>query len=118
MTDGKQIEVEAETHRAEMRARIARARTRFDMAVADLDRLMEATADLVLRIERDECASVSEASDMAKSLSKAIQSLLTETRKYEGVVLENTGLVADAPLDLDAIRLEIGSRLDRLRAAG
>ena len=43
--------------------------------------------------------------------------LLDEVRKNERQIFFENGLLADAPLDFDLIRDEIGGQLDRLRAA-
>ena len=44
--------------------------------------------------------------------------LLDEVRSHERKIFLENGLLADAPLDFEAIRREIGGHLDRLRAAG
>ena len=58
--------------------------------------------------------------DFARTLtgiSKTRSQLLGEIKAYERHVLKEGGLLPDAPLDLDAIRAEIGRRLDRFREA-
>ena len=42
--------------------------------------------------------------------------LLDEVRSHERKIFLENGLTADAPLDFEAIRREIGGHLDRLRA--
>ena len=44
--------------------------------------------------------------------------LLEEVRKHERRIFLENGLLADAPLDFDEIRREIGRSLDRLRNRG
>lgn len=51
------------------------------------------------------------------SLGKTRAQLLDEVNKYERHILLSNGLTADAPLDFDAIKDQIGSSLDRIRVA-
>ncbi len=60
-------------------------------------------------------------SDITKAriaLGAARTQLIEEVRKYEERTQRDRGLVADAPLDFDALRESIGSKLDRLRDPG
>ena len=107
---------DAETLRAEMRARIEQARKRHDLAQKVFERFINALIDLTDKIEAAKEMEKGEIDKTVRELSKSLIFATEEAEKYEKCVLENTGLVADAPLDLDAIRSEIGSRLDRLRA--
>lgn len=50
-----------------------------------------------------------------RQIAAAITLLQQEVVKHERLTLENAGLVRDAPLDLDAIKSEIGGKLDRIR---
>lgn len=43
--------------------------------------------------------------------------LISEVKEHDHRVLLSEGRIGDAPLDLDAIRSEIGRRLDRIHAA-
>ena len=51
------------------------------------------------------------------SLGQTRAQLLDEVNKYERHVLLSNGLTAEAPLNFDAIKDQIGSRLDRIRIA-
>ena len=61
--------------------------------------------------------SISELTKARISLAHVRSQLVDEVNKHEKRVLSSQGLVADAPLDFDSIRREIGSRLDRIRDA-
>lgn len=107
--------VDAEALRAEMRADVGRARRKFVRAQKNLDRFINDLDTLIDRIEAGEIPTKTEIEKIVKDFSVVLMHADKEAEKYERRVLENTGLIADAPLDLDTIRAEIGSKLDRLR---
>ena len=51
------------------------------------------------------------------ALAATRAALINEVNKHERQVLYSEGLIAEAPLDFDAMRAEIGRHLDRLRDA-
>ena len=116
MTDRR--EAEAETFRAEMRARIEEARVCHDRAQKIFRRFISGLEDVTDKLEDGTLVSNGEVKASVKDFSLTLMYASQEAYRYEKSVLENTGLIADAPIDLDAIRSEIGSRLDRLRASG
>jgi len=49
------------------------------------------------------------------ALGKAQSSLMEEIQKHERHALREDELIADAPIDMDAVRPSIGGQLDRIR---
>lgn len=60
---------------------------------------------------------VAELAKARTALGQVRSQLLEEVYKHEKRVLLSQGLLADAPLDFDELRREIGSSLDRIRSA-
>lgn len=70
-------------------------------------------------IETNEAGEIDpkEAVGLTKDLSKALQTLFEERSRVEKLRKQKSGIVHDFALDFDRARLDIGSRLARLRAA-
>ena len=86
-----------------------------EKAMEDILAAFELMAERMMQGEDD--MSMSEISRSRTTLAQVRIQLVDEVNKHENRVLQSRGLVADAPLDFDSIRREIGSRLDRVRAA-
>lgn len=56
--------------------------------------------------------------DAIRDMRKTFQTAIEERARFDKLRKDNAGIVNDYALDFDAARLEIGSRLARLRAAG
>ena len=65
----------------------------------------------------EEPLSETELSKACASLGNTRSKLLDEVNKYERHVLLSNGLTAEAPINFDAVKDEIGSSLDRIRKA-
>ena len=91
------------------------ARSRMEAAAAILDDTLATFEILTDEYKARIMPKDREFRDALNMVSKAKLHLYQEQMNYEKSVLANEGLLADAPLDLDAIRSEIGSKLDRLR---
>ncbi|MBT8432996.1 MAG: hypothetical protein KJP27_10985 [Altererythrobacter sp.] len=61
--------------------------------------------------------SIPDLSKARVALGHARSQLLDEVNKYERHIFLSEGLTAEAPIDLDAIKDQIGSSLDRIRDA-
>ena len=96
---------------------VKRAKQRLKSATQRLDDLVVAIDDHMASLRREKPATKTELSATIQEMGKLQTHVNEEMRKYGRHVLEQKGLVADAPLDLDAIRLEVGGFLDRIRAA-
>ncbi len=95
------------------------ARFALDQSEKALSKIIEAFDVLEKRME-DAAAEVSpaELSKTKTALGQARTQLVDEVTKHEKRVLQSEGLVADAPLDFDALRASIGRKLDNIRRAG
>ncbi len=94
-----------------------------DRARQQLARSEKALAEVVrafeLMAERMQTEDVS-AAELTKTLtahSQARTRLQDEVKEHDNRVLLAEGRVAEAPLDLEAIRVEIGRRIDSIRHA-
>jgi hypothetical protein len=67
-------------------------------------------------MQSGEAPSISEIMKARTALGNTRAQLLEEVNKYERHILLSKGLIDEAPIDFDAIKDQIGSRLDRLRA--
>ena len=88
---------------------------RSEKSMEDILAAFELMAERIL--EDKESLSKAELSQARIALAQTRTQLLDEVNKYEQRVLFSKGLVAEAPLDFDAIRAEVGGQLDRLRRA-
>ncbi len=70
------------------------------------------------RMEAGENLSPAEMQKGLMVLGATRAKLLEEVRKHERQIFLEHGLLADAPLDFDEVRREIGRNLDRLRDGG
>ena len=70
------------------------------------------------RMEAGENLSPAEMQKGLMVLGATRSKLLEEVRKHERQIFFENGLLADAPLNFEEIRGEIGRSLDRLRAGG
>ncbi len=91
-------------------------------------RLLEASQDSVSdmltvigliseRINSDETVSPTEMAKALTVLSQSRNKLIDEVKEHDDRNLFSRGETAAGPLDLEAIRASIGSRLDRIRTA-
>lgn len=86
-----------------------------DDAVAALDGYRDAMLDRIKQLEsQNEFEKTSETTSQIQGLNKVLSVAVDMTRKMQDVRDSETG---GGGLDLDDARLEIGSRLARLRAA-
>ena len=94
-----------------------RARQMLAQSEKALDEILTA---FDLMAERIRAGADVPATEMARSftaLSQARTRLINEVKEHDKRVLLAEGVDAAAPLDLEAVRVEIGRRLDRIRAA-
>lgn len=77
----------------------------------------ETLARTVQAIRAGNFAQAKDAQDCVKGLKQAVQMALEERNRVEKLRKTIAGAVGDGCLDLDAARVEIGSRLARLRDA-
>ena len=89
--------------------------SKSEKAMEDILAAFELMAERIL--EDKENLSKAELSQARVSLAQTRSQLIEEVNKHEKRVLLSKGLLAEAPLDFDSIRAEIGSKLDRLRRA-
>ena len=89
--------------------------SKSEKAMEDILAAFELMAERIL--DDEENLSKAELSQARIALAQTRSQLIEEVNKHEKRVLLSKGLVADAPLDFDAIRAEIGSQLDRIRNA-
>ena len=86
-----------------------------EKAMEDILAAFELMAERMMTGEDD--MSMGELSKARIALGQTRSQLIDEVNKHEKRVLLSKGLLAEAPLDFDSIRAEIGSKLDRLRRA-
>jgi hypothetical protein len=89
------------------------------LAVAErhFERSLLALDALVSEVEQRATVGGPEIKRAAQDLRAAMQALFDERKRLETVRNREAGLVHGFAFDLDAARLEVGSLLDRLRAA-
>lgn len=98
-----------------MQARLDEARRRLDEAEETLADFRLSLASYAVSLRQGGHDVDAKMIDTIRTFTKARLVLRQEIQNYEKCLLENSGLVAEAPLDLDAVKSEIGRRLDRLR---
>ena len=89
--------------------------SKSEKSMQDILAAFELMAERIL--EDKENLSKAELSQARIALAQTRSQLVDEVNKYEQRVLLSKGLVANAPLDFDAIRAEVGGKLDRIRWA-
>lgn len=94
-----------------------KSRRMLDQSEKAMEDILAAFELMAERMLDGEMVSPAEMSKTRTALAQVRTHLLQEVNKHEERVLRSRGLVADAPLDLDEIRREIGGSLDRVRAA-
>ncbi len=85
-----------------------------EKAMEDILAAFELMAERILEGEN---VSLAELTRSRTAMAQVRAQMVEEVNKHEKRVLQSMGLTADSALDFDAIRCEIGSRLDRVRAA-
>lgn len=95
---------------------IGNAESLLLVAEKQVERLIEAVQGTIEANEADDL-DTKEAVGLTKDLSKALQTLFEERSRVEKLRKQKSGIVHDFALDFDRARLDIGSRLARLRAA-
>ena len=87
------------------------------VAEKQVQRLIGAVENALQSNEQNQDLDTKETIGLSKDLSKALQTLFEERSRVEKLRKQSTGIVHDFALDFDRARLDIGSRLARLRAA-
>ncbi|MEH6833863.1 MULTISPECIES: hypothetical protein [Falsihalocynthiibacter] len=87
------------------------------VAEKQVQRLIGAVEGVLQTNETSQDLDTKEAVALSKDLSKALQTLFEERSRVEKLRKQKSGIVHDFALDFDRARLEIGSRLARLRRA-
>ena len=95
-----------------------RARSMLADSEAAMADILAAFSLMTERMLSDDSVPTSELPKMLTAFGQIRAKLIEEVTKHENRVLYNEGRVAHAPLDFDALRDEIGGKLDRIRAAG
>ncbi len=95
----------------------ARARWILQQSETALEDILAAFDLISERILEGEDVSLADITKARIALGQARTQLIEEVRKYEERIARDRGLVADAPLDFDALRESIGRKLDRIRDA-
>ncbi len=96
----------------------ASARFALEQSMKSLSELILAFEELTERLGDPEGQiSPSEVSKARVAFAHVRSQLVEEVGKHEKRVLESKGLVANAPIDFDALRASIGSKLGRIRDA-
>ncbi|QMU57718.1 MAG: hypothetical protein GKR98_05595 [Boseongicola sp.] len=80
-----------------------------------LEDVLAAFALLAKRIKDGDLPSDTDFAQSCRVLARTRITLIEEIQKHEKRVLVAKGNAAEAPLDFDAIKDEIGRKLDRLR---
>ncbi len=93
------------------------ARRMLDQSEKALDEILIAFDLMAERIKTGDDIPATELTRSFTALGQARTRLINEVKEHEKRVLRAEGLDPEAALDLDAIRFEIGRRLDRIRAA-
>lgn len=95
-----------------------RARWKLRHSEKALDKVLDAFDAMEKRMLNGEDGfSISDLSKARVALGQTRSQLLDEVNKYERHILLSEGLVDEAPINFDAIKDQIGSSLDRIRAA-
>lgn len=84
---------------------------------AHYTRAIQALNELIDQISQGELGNPREATVTISDARRAMQTFFDERKKVEEQLRRNTGVVHGNAIDFDAARVEIGRRLDRLRAA-
>ena len=84
---------------------------------AVLEDLLAGFRNMSERLAEGKDVAQTEVSRTRTALAGVRATLLDEVKRHEARVFNTKGLTATAPLDLDAIRSQIGRRLDRIRDA-
>ena len=98
-------------------AETKRARWRLEQSEKSMEDLLAAFDLMAERMMKGEEVTIAEISKARTAIGYVRAQLMDEVNKYEERVLTEKGLVEHAPLDFDAIRRDVGRRLDRLRGA-
>lgn len=86
-------------------------------AEAHYEDALEAVRALKARLAEGAEPPAAEISRIAQDYRRATQTLFDERKRLDDQRKREAGVVHDYALDLDAARVEIGRKLDRLRAA-
>ena len=96
----------------------ASARLALEESEEALLDLIDAFRSFAVRVrDPDDDVTPAEISKARTALAQVRSQLVEEVSKHEKRVLQSEGLVADAPLDFDALRSSIGRKLDSIRRA-
>ncbi|MEY8098445.1 hypothetical protein AB9F29_13625 [Falsihalocynthiibacter sp. S25ZX9] len=96
---------------------IGSAESLLSVAEKQVQRLIGAVEGVLQTNETSQDLDTKEAVALSKDLSKALQTLFEERSRVEKLRKQKSGIVHDFALDFDRARLDIGSRLARLRRA-
>lgn len=81
-----------------------------------MDDILEAFEVMARRIKDGESDTTpAEIVKMRTVLAQVRTQLVDEVNKHEERILQSNGIAANAPMDFDKLRSEIGSKLDRIR---
>ena len=83
---------------------------------AHYTRAIQALNELIDRIQNGELAPNREMSMTVTDARRAMQTFFDERKKIEDQLRRDTGVVHGHAIDFESARVEIGRRLDRLRA--
>ncbi len=94
-----------------------RARFLLSQSEKALDEVLFVFDSLSERLRTEGEPNSPEVMRAVTAMSQARSRLINEVKEHDKRVIRSEGRDAEAPLDLDAIRAEIGRRIDRIRAA-
>lgn len=94
-----------------------RARQMLAQSEKALDEILTAFDVMAERVRSGDDVSPIELTKACTALSQARTRLINEVKEHDKRALRAEGCDREAPLDLEAVRFEIGRRLDRIRAA-
>ncbi|MDA8585729.1 hypothetical protein N9L47_05575 [Rhodobacteraceae bacterium] len=86
-----------------------------ETALEDVLAAFDLMSERILNGEED--VTLAEISKSRSHLGYVRAQLVEEVNRHEKRIFHSEGLVADAPLDFDAIRSSVGGKLDRIRDA-
>ena len=93
----------------------ARARNLLASSEQALDDLLAAFNLMAEQVRRGDTVRKAELASAIVALTKCRTNIIEEIQKHERRVLSSAGLSTAVDLDFDAVRRDIGRRLDRLR---